>query len=323
MEVARYVARRLITGVVMLIVASLVIFVVLRILPGDPATTLLGNVHGVDPQVLAQTRHTFGLDRPLLVQYWSWLSGVFTGDFGTSYFSQEPVQTLVGPRIWPTVELTVVALLLALAFAIPAAIMAAIRPRGVLDRVVTTIASVGMSAPAFLTAIALIVVFAVKLHILPSSGYVSLFSDPVQNLRLILMPALTLAFSISAPILRFMRASLAEVTAAPYIRTAEGKGLLWPTVVRRHATPNALIPTLTLIGVMVGQLLGGVVIVEYIFSWPGMGTLIIDSVTKRDYAVLQTAILLAAAAFICITMIVDVLYGLLDPRLKVRVGAAS
>lgn len=321
MVVARYLARRLVTSVAMLFLASLVIFVVLRVLPGDPVTTLLGSVHGVDPHVLAQTRHSFGLDRPLLAQYWSWLSGAFTGDFGTSYFSQEPVETLLGPRIWPTVELTLAALILALAFAVPAAILAAVRPRGVLDRVVTTIASLGMSVPAFLTAILLIFVFAVKLRVLPSSGYVSLFSDPVRNLRLIAMPAVTLAFSISAPILRFLRASFAEVSVAPYIRTAEGKGLLWPKVIRRHATPNAFIPTLTVIGVTVGQLLGGVVIVEYIFSWPGIGTLIVDSVSKRDYAVLQSAILLAATAFILITLLVDVLYGLLDPRLKVKAAA--
>jgi len=320
---ARYVVRRLITSLVMLWLTSLVIFVVLRILPGDPVTTMLGDVHGVDAQVLQQTRHSFGLDRPLLAQYGSWLSGLFTGNFGRSYFSQEPVQTLLVPRIWPTVELTIAALVLALAFAVPAAIQAAVRPRGVIDRVVTTIASLGMSVPAFLTAIALIVVFSVKLKLLPSSGYVSLLRDPGRNLQLIAMPAATLAFSISAPILRFMRASLAEATASPYIRTAEGKGLRWSRVVRRHATPNALIPTLTVVGLTVGQLLGGVVIIEYIFSWPGIGTLIIDSVSKRDYAVLQVAILVAAVAFIVTTLVVDFLYGILDPRLKARTGATA
>lgn len=320
---ARYVARRLIVGLVMLFAASLVVFVVLRILPGDPVTTQLGSVHGVDAGVIKQAKHQLGLDRPLLVQYGSWLSGLFTGHFGTSYFSQEPVQTLLFPRIWPTVELTIAAMALALAFAIPAAIIAAIHPRGLVDRAVTAIASLGMSVPAFLMAIILIVIFAVKLRVLPNSGYVSLFDDPVQNLRLLIMPAATLAFSISAPILRFLRASLADVSTSPYIRTAEGKGLLWPAVIRRHATPNALIPTLTLVGLTVGQLLGGVVIIEYIFSWPGVGTLIVDSVTKRDYAVLQTAILLAAVAFIVTTLVVDILYGILDPRLKARTGAAA
>jgi peptide/nickel transport system permease protein len=136
------------------------------------------------------------------------------------------------------------------------------------------------------------------------------------------MPAASLAFSISAPILRFLRASLADVSASPYVRTAEGKGLLWPSVIRRHATPNALIPALTVVGLTVGQLLGGVVIIEYIFSWPGLGTLIVDSVSKRDYAVLQSAILLAASAFIATTLLVDILYGVLDPRLKARAATA-
>jgi peptide/nickel transport system permease protein len=319
----RYLARRLLISVIMLWVASAVIFVVLRILPGDPVTTQLGSVHGVDAQVIAQTRHRLGIDRPLLAQYGSWLSGLFTGHFGTSYFSMEPVQTLLVPRIWPTVELAMTSMILALLFAVPAAIMAAVRPRGLVDRAVTGIASLGMSVPPFLMAIVLIVTFAVKLRILPTSGYVSVFADPVQNLKLLAMPAATLAFSISAPILRFLRASLADVSEASYIRTAEGKGLLWPTVIRRHATPNALIPTLTVVGVTVGQLLGGVVIIEYIFSWPGLGTLIVDSVTKRDYPVLQTAILLAAVAFIVTTLVVDVLYGILDPRLKARTGATA
>lgn len=311
-----YVARRVGMSALMLVLASLLIFVVLRVLPGDPVTTMVGQSEGIDSSQLAQLRHGLGLDRPLVVQYGSWVAGVVTGHFGTSYFSHEPVQTLMGGRIFPTVELTVAALLLALVVAVPAAVFGAMHPRGVVDRSATAFASLGMSLPAFLAALGLIIVFAVKLRVLPTRGYVSLFSDPLQNLKLVAMPAASLAFTACAPIMRFLRGSLAEASAAPYIRTAEGKGMLRPSAIRKHATPNALIPTLTIVGMTVGRLLGGVVIIEYIFSWPGLGTLIVDSVFKRDYAVLQTSILFAAGAFIVTTLCVDLLYGVLDPRLK-------
>jgi peptide/nickel transport system permease protein len=311
-----YVSRRVGMSALMLVLASMLIFVVLRVLPGDPVTTLVGQSEGIDSSQLAQLRHSMGLDRSLVMQYGSWVAGMFSGHFGMSYFSREPVQTLMGGRIMPTVELTLAALILALVVAVPLAVFGAMHPRGFVDRAGTAFASLGMSVPSFLAALALIIVFAVKLRLLPTRGYVSLFSDPVQNLKLIAMPAASLAFTACAPILRFLRGSLAEASAAPFIRTAEGKGMLRPTAIRKHATPNALIPTLTIVGMTVGRLLGGVVIIEYIFSWPGLGTMIVDAVFKRDYAVLQTSILFAAGAFILTTLMVDLLYGVLDPRLK-------
>jgi peptide/nickel transport system permease protein len=318
-----YVGRRVGMSVLMLALTSVLIFVVLRVLPGDPVTTLVGQTEGIDASQVAQMRHSLGLDRPLIVQYGSWVAGLFSGHFGMSYFSQQPVQTLMGGRIVPTVELTLAALLIAIVIAVPTAIYAAMHPRGIVDRAATAFASLGMSVPSFLAALALIIVFAVKLRWLPTRGYVSIFSDPVQNLKLIVMPAAALAFTACAPILRFLRGSLGEASEAPYIRTAEGKGMLRPTAIRKHATPNALIPTLTIVGMTVGRLLGGVVIIEYIFSWPGLGTLIVDAVFKRDYAVLQTSILFAAAAFIFTTLVVDLLYGVLDPRLKASTAESA
>jgi peptide/nickel transport system permease protein len=318
--VLRYVLRRALTTVAMLVAASMLIFVVLRVLPGDPTTTRLGSVYGTGADVIARLQHELGLDRPIWAQYATWFGDVVTGDLGRSYFSQEPVSRLMGGRIGPTVELTLVSLLLALLFSLPAGIAAAVRPRGVLDRSVTALSSLAMSVPAFLIAIVLIYVFAVQLKLVPTRGYVSLFDDPLENLRLIALPAVTLGFVGAGPILRYLRASLAEASNAPYMRTAEGKGLLYGQSVVRHAVPNALIPTLTVVGLEVGRLLGGVVIVEYIFGWPGLGTLIIDSVFKRDYPVLQAGVLFAAAAFIVVTLAVDLLYGVLDPRLRARIA---
>lgn len=318
----RYVLRRALMTVAMLVAASILIFVVLRVLPGDPTTTRLGSITGTSADTIARLQHELGLDRPMWAQYASWLGDVVTGDLGRSYFSDEPVSRLMGGRIGPTAELTFVSLVLAVLFAIPLGIAAAVRPRGFLDRVVNGMSSLAMSAPAFLIAIVLIYVFAVKLRVVPTRGYVSPFEDPLENLRLIALPAITLGFVGSGPILRYLRASLAEACNAPYMRTAEGKGLLFGRAVVRHATPNALIPTLTVVGLEVGRMLGGVVIVEYIFGWPGLGTLIIDSVFKRDYAVLQAGVLFAAAAFIVVTLIVDLLYGVLDPRLRARIAGS-
>lgn len=316
----RYVLRRALTTVAMLVAASLLIFVVLRVLPGDPTTTQLGSITGTSADTIAKLQHQLGLDRPIWSQYATWVGNVLSGDLGRSYFSEQPVSRLMGGRIWPTAELTFVSLLLALLFSLPAGILAAMRPRGIVDRAVTAISSLAMSVPAFLIAIVLIYVFAVKLELVPTRGYVSLFEDPLENLRLIALPSITLGFVGAGPILRYLRASLAEASNAPYMRTAEGKGLLFRQTVLRHAMPNALIPTLTVVGLEVGRLLGGVVIVEYIFGWPGLGTLIVDSVFKRDYPVLQAGVLFAAAAFIVVTLIVDLLYGVLDPRLRARMA---
>jgi peptide/nickel transport system permease protein len=309
--------------VAMLVAASVLIFVVLRVLPGDPTTTRLGSVYGTSADVVSRLQHQLGLDRPIWSQYATWLGNVVTGDLGQSYFSQESVGRLMGGRIGPTAELTVVSLILALLFSLPVGIAAAVRPGGVLDRISTVLSSLAMSVPAFLIAIVLIYVLAVKLELFPTRGYVSLFDDPLGNLRMIALPAITLGFVGAGPILRYLRASLAEASGAPYMRTAQGKGLLYGQSVVRHAVPNALIPTLTVVGLEVGRLLGGVVIVEYIFGWPGLGTLLVDSVFKRDYPVLQAGVLFAAAAFILVTLAVDLLYGVLDPRLRARIARGS
>jgi peptide/nickel transport system permease protein len=175
-----------------------------------------------------------------------------------------------------------------------------------------------MATPAFVTGIVLIVVFGVKLNLLPTQGYVSITHHPIESLKTAVLPSITLAIAIAAPLLRILEASLADVASAPYIRTAAGKGLLRRQVVMRHLLPNATIPALTMLGVIIGSLLGGAVIVEYVFARPGLGTLMVDSVFKRDYAVLQTLVLLAAATFILSSLAIDLLYGVIDPRLRVR-----
>ncbi|HEY2765030.1 MAG TPA: ABC transporter permease [Pseudonocardiaceae bacterium] len=318
-----FILRRLGISVLLLAIVSVIVFVVLRVLPGDPTITLLGGAQGTDPAQVAQVRHQLGLDRSLPAQYWQWVDGLLHGHLGISYFSQTSVNSLVAQRIGPTLELALVAIVAAVLIAVPLAVLAALRPGGPADRVVAFFTTVTMAVPPFLVAIILVVLFAVRLRLLPSRGYVPFATDPGGNVQMLILPALTLALAAAAPILRFLRASLADVAESGYLLTAEGKGLPWGRALVTHALPNALLPTLTVVGMTIGQLLGGVVVIEYIFGWPGLGSLIVNSVLKRDYAVLQTSVLFAAGAFLLCALAVDVLYGVIDPRLRVRRKVAS
>jgi peptide/nickel transport system permease protein len=316
---ARYVLRRFLTSVVLLLLSSILIFLVMRVIPGDPTLTKLGGtIKDVDPRALEAIRHELGIDRPLPTQYLNWVGGILHGDFGQSYFSQFPVTTLIGQRIGATVELAVMAMLCGLAIAVPAATLGAIWRNRVVDALLSGFAALGMATPAFVTGIVLIIVFGLKLHWLPTQGYVSFQNHPFESVKTTLLPAITLGISVAAPTLRILRTSLLEIGSASYIRTAQGKGLLRRQVVVRHLLPNASIPALTTVGVIVGHLLGGAVVVEYVFARQGLGTLLVDSVFQRDYGVLQALVLIAAAAFITTSLVVDILYGVIDPRLRVN-----
>ena len=298
--------------------SSVLIFLVMRVIPGDPTLTKLGGtIKDVDPRALDAIRHELGIDKPLPTQYWNWVGGIVHGDFGHSYFSQFPVTTLIGQRIGATVELAVMAMLIGLAIAVPAATLGAIWRNRVVDGLLSGFAALGMATPAFVTGIVLIIVFGLKLHWLPTQGYVSFQNHPFESIKTTLLPAITLGISVAAPTLRILRTSLQEIGSASYIRTAQGKGLVRRHVVIRHLLPNASIPALTTVGVVVGHLLGGAVVVEYVFARQGLGTLLVDSVFQRDYGVLQALVLIAAAAFIATSLVVDVLYGVIDPRLRV------
>lgn len=312
----RMIVRRLAVSIAMLTAVSALIFAVLRLLPGDPVITRLGATPGISSETIAELRKSAGLDAPIATQYVKWIGGVVTGDFGTSYFNQYSVTELMAQRLPTTLELTLLSMLLAVLLATPAAVIAVRRPGGVIDRVVTTFASVGMALPNFVVGVVLIVVFAVKLKMLPSRGYVALSESLGGNLRTMILPAVTLAVAAAPLLVRFLRASLLESLAAPYIRTARGKGASRVRVLLAHALRNALIPAITMLGLIVGYTLGGAVIIEYIFGLPGIGSLAVDAVSKRDYAVLQSCVLLISAMFIFTTLVVDIVTGVLDPRLK-------
>jgi peptide/nickel transport system permease protein len=314
-----YVLKRFVTSVGLLVLSSMLIFFILRVIPGDPTITALGGaIPDVDPRALIAVRHELGLDRSLVYQYWHWISGVVRGDFGKSYYSQFSVTALISARVAPTLQLAGVSFVLGLLIAVPAATISAVWRNRWFDSALSAFTAGGMATPSFVSGIVLIIIFGVKLKWLPTQGYVSMQNHPLESLKVVLLPAITLAIHVAAPVLRILRSSLDDVASAPYIRTAEAKGLLRRQVVLRHLLPNATIPALTMVGVIIASLLGGTVIVEYVFARPGLGTLMVDAVFKRDYEILQALVLLAAAAFIVSSFVIDLLYGVVDPRLRVR-----
>lgn len=280
-------------------------FVVLR-MSGDPAQVMLGP--DVPQDAVIAFRKSWGLDRPLWVQYLAYLGSIFSGDFGTSMRDGASALQLVLERIPATLQLTIPALLLKLAIGIPAGVYAALHRQSPVDRGVIMMAILGFTIPSFVMGLLLVLVFSVTLGVLPSGGY--------GTWQHALLPALAMSIGGIGILARFSRSAMIEVMGQPYVRTASAKGLKWPDVVWRHALPNAAVPIVTIVGFMVGSLIAGAVVVETIFSWPGIGRLLVVSVTNRDLAVVQCILLMIAAAMVVSNLVVDLLYGWLDPRLR-------
>jgi len=295
---------------------TVIAFCLVMILPGDPALALLGDQAAHDPVRYAAYRHELGLDRPVAEQYVRWLGRAVHGDLGTSIRDLEPVSAAIRDRLGPTLVLGSVALAIALAVAVPGAIYSAIRPGSWMDWVGTAVAVGGMAIPGFWLGILLIYFFAVWHHWLPPSGYVPVTENPQESLRRLILPGITVASWLTVPLMRQLRASLVEVLQNDYIRTARSKGLSANRVLGGHALRNALIPVLTVLGTLVGHLYAGTVIGETIFSIPGLGRLVVDSISFRDFPVTQGVVLLAAASVLLATLVTDILYAYVDPRIR-------
>ena len=309
-----YVARRVGQLVPVLLIVSALVFFVFLVIPGDMAVMRLGQ--NADPESITAMRKLLGLDRPLYVQYVEWLGNAARGDLGTSYINEQSVTSLVLQTFPATLELAVLGMLLALVLSVPVGILAALRRGTWLDHIARVMALIGFCMPRYWLAVLLISLLAVQVGWLPPAGYADLSTDPVENLRHAALPVLSLGLTIAAVQMRFLRSSLLDVLGQDYVRTARAKGLPPRTVSLRHALKNALIPFVTVVGLEMGSLLGGLVVVEQIFSWPGIGWLMINSITQRDYAVVQGSVLLIAAGVVLINLVVDVLYGYLDPRIR-------
>ncbi|TMI83600.1 MAG: ABC transporter permease [Bacillati bacterium ANGP1] len=316
----RFVARRMLQMIPVLFFVSVIIFVLINLVPGDAARLFLGEE--APPDALAALRHELGLDRPLYTQYLRWVGGMLRGDFGHSFKDNRKVLATVLQKVPVTGELTIAALLIAWTIAIPAGVVAAWRRRTAVDYSASAAALTGLSIPNFWLGIMLIYLFAVHLRWLPASGFVPLCQDPALNLKTIVMPAFVLGVVLAAVVMRQLRSSMLEVLSADYVRTANAKGLGGRVVLIRHALRNAVIPVITVMGIQMGTLLGGAVITETIFALPGLGRLAVESIYGRDYPMLEGVVMFSALAVLAINLAVDIVYSLIDPRIKLAGSGA-
>jgi peptide/nickel transport system permease protein len=314
-----YAIRRLVLFIPTLLVATVLVFTLFWIVPGDPALTILAGGEGdsgsVSQEQLQQLRQALGLDRPIYVQYGNWLWNVLRGDLGTSLWYKTPVWDQLKDRFLVTMELAVMAILLAFCVAVPLGVTSAVKQDTGFDYLSRIFSGIGIALPTFWLGILIVYALAAFFQWLPPLGYATLWDDPLLNLQQLIFPALTLAFHDLAFTARVTRSSMLEVMREDYLRTARAKGMMEILVIGRHALKNALLPVVTISGYQFGRLLGGVIIVESIFVVPGMGTLLIDSIVHRDFIVLQAIVLLIAAVVLSLNLMIDLLYGVLDPRI--------
>ncbi|MBG9787508.1 ABC transporter permease [Brevibacillus laterosporus] len=313
-----FVIKRLLLTIPILLLVSIMTFSLIHMIPGDPARVILGQE--ATPEAYEALRIELGLDKPIVVQYVSWLGHVVTGDLGISITDRVPVSELIAQRLPATIELTIGTFLFALVIAVPTGILAAVRRNTWIDYASSFTALGGMSIPSFWLAMMAIIYFSVENQWLPSSGYVPFSEDPKANVMAMILPCMVTGLRESAMLMRMLRSSLVEVVHMDFVRTAKAKGLNEIRMILGHALRNALIPVVTTSGLMIAGLLGGLVITESIFSIPGFGRLIVESVFKRDYVTVQGAILVSAVLVVAVNLLVDLLYAVIDPRIKAGKG---
>lgn len=309
------VVRRLLGALPLLFVVSIIVFLLMELVPGDPALTLAGEE--ATPEQLAAIRDRLGLDRPVHERYGTWVAGAAKGDLGTSLFSSLRVTDAILPRIPVTLSLTFGAVVVSMLLGVPAGVIAAVRPRGIVDRTVTALASIGLAVPTFWLGLILILVFSRQLGLLPPTGYVPFTEDPIGWARSMIMPSVALGTAGSAAIARQTRSALVEVLQRDYIVASLARGLSRGRVIAKHGLKNAAIPVLTILGLQLVSLLSGSVIVEQVFALPGLGALAISAVARRDVLMIQGVVVLAALIVVAVNLVVDLLYGYVNPKVRV------
>ena len=311
-----YVIRRLLSSVPVLLIVSLCVFSLTNLLPGDPVHALLGDEVATTPEVEARLREELGLNDPLPVQYLRWLGNALRGELGTSIQSKQKVTEALGDRLPVTLQLALVAWCIGIAIAVPFGIIAALNRNSWIDQLATVLALSGVAVPAFWMGLMFILVFAVWFKLLPPSGFVSIWDNPVSALQHLALPAITLGVHQTGTLTRQTRSAMLEVLGQDYVRTARSKGLREQRVVVVHALRNAMLPILTVLGIQAGALVGGTVVVEQVFAIPGMGRLAVSSVFAQDIPVIQGVVLVAASAVLLANLVTDLAYGVLDPRIR-------
>lgn len=310
----KYILKRLLSLIPVVLIVGIIVFVIIHLIPGDPAQVMLGQ-SATDEQV-ENLRAELGLDEPIIIQFITWFGGVIKGDLGHSVFSNQPVLHLIFERMGPTISLTLLATTISLIIAIPSAIFATWKRNSLLDPLFMSGSLLGVSIPNFWLALLLILLFAVTLQWLPVAGYVPLREGLWPWFSHLILPAIVLSVQQIGIIARMLRDGMLEVVNQDYIRTAKAKGLSESIVLMKHAFFNAMIPTTTVIGTSIALLLGGAVVTETVFAIPGLGRLIIDSISTRDYPVLQGAVLFVAGVYVLVNLMIDITYALFDPRIR-------
>ena len=318
----RWIVRRILISIPVLLGITVLGFAFVRLAPGDPVRMMINPEYmaGGAEEYVARLRAELGLDKPMPIQYVAWLGEVAKGNLGYSYFDRRPVGDIVKERVWPTVELMGTALLVALCIGVPIGLLAAIHQYSALDYVSAVISLATISTPSFFLGLAAIYIFSLKLNLLPTSGMFTAGTPRSlgDDLHHLLLPAAILGLNLSGPFARYARSSLLEVIRQDYLTTARAKGLRERLIIVRHALPNALIPLITVIGIQIPALFAGAVVIEQIFSWPGMGQLALASITQRDYPVLTGFILIVAVLVLISNLLADVAYAVVDPRIRLQ-----
>lgn len=310
------VGRKLLTALVQLLVVATLIFSVMYIMPGDPVLLLLGAESNPSPEAVAAMRSQLGLDQPVVSQYFVWLWNALHLDFGNSLTNGYPVSSYVLANLPRTLELAFAAILIATMIGVPFGIAAALKRGSVRDTVLTSIATIGISVPVYILGTLLVLFFSIKLGWLPASGYTDLSRNVVEHFRKLALPAFALGFGLAASIARMTRSSMLEILGRDFVRALRAKGMSERRIIWQHVLRNAAIPIVTIIGLQLGNLMGGTVLVEAMFNWPGLSTLLVGAVSARNYPLVQGAMLSIAALFIFINVAVELFYSLLDPRIR-------
>ena len=311
----RFIAKRIISVIPVLIIVSVVIFSLIHLVPGDPATAMLGDL--ATEEDIAALRLRMGLDKPLIEQYFIWIGNIFHGDFGMSVVNNETVGSLIISHIRPTISLAIYALVIAAVNAIPLGMIASRKKGSAIDHVVSVISLAGISLPSFLLGLFLMLLFSVKFRIFPVSGYKEISDGFLEHIRSLTLPAIALGFMNAALMMRMTRASMLEVLGSDYIKMAKAKGVKEFSLLAKHAFKNTLVTLITIFGQSIVQALSGAAVVESLFAVPGLGQLMVNSIGRRDYYVIQAIVLLIAVINVVINMIIDILYGFVDPRVRV------
>lgn len=310
----RFISQRLVQTAIVTFGASILIFMTIHLIPGDPIGALLGE--NASDEAIAAASEEYGFNDPLPQQYARWVGDAVQGDFGVSVRNQIPATTLIGSRVWPTVHLALAAMVIALALGLPLGVLAAARQGRLVDRVISAGSAISFSMPFFWLGILAILLFSLTLGWLPPGGRVDPAVDFIGGMKSLLLPAVVLGLGPAAILARFTRTAMIEKLGEDYIRTARSKGVSEFKIVMRHAFGNALIPILTIVGIIAGRAFSGTVVIEVVFSWPGLGRLLVESVDGRDYFVIQALLLFIVVTFLTVNLIVDVAYGLVDPRIR-------